>query len=211
MFMRFVQLPIRPEAVEAYTSFYNFRIGPALRDVPGCLFARLIQDSSTESRLLSFTVWESAEAVHEYEESGLFNKLMNEGDPFAEDTTEWKIELSDDMRLEYKPVHDEPEIKAMNVVAGTKEGDPVAQIGDFTYVRIVSATLAPKTHEDFERLYDDVITPKLLAVDGCRGAYLIKLNDEVDILSVTVWENERSAETAKAQSILDSHSFRATG
>ncbi len=195
MFMRFAQIPVRPEAVEAYTSFYNYRIGPALSEVPGCLFARLIQESSAEmdAGLLSFTVWDSAEAAEAYQQSPLFKQLIDDHEPFAEDTSEWKIQLSDDMKLEYKPVVESPEVRVLPVVGGMKHGDPAKQIGDFTYVRILSATMAPETLEAAQEMYDEKITPRLMKVDGCRGVYLIALNEHVDILSVTIWESERHA------------------
>ena len=196
MFMRFAQIPVRPEAVEAYTSFYNYRIGPALSEVPGCLFARLIQESSAEmdAGLLSFTVWDSAEAAEAYQQSPLFKQLIDDHEPFAEDTREWKIQLTEDNRLEYKPVIVDPAVQAVPVVGGLKEGDPAKQIGDFTYIRILSATLDSNKLEDVEKLYDEQIAPRLMEFDGCRGAYLIALNDKVDVLSVSVWESKRHAD-----------------
>jgi quinol monooxygenase YgiN len=193
MFMRFVQIPIRPEAVEAYTSFYDYRVAPTLRKVDGCLFARLIQDSSSESVLLSFTVWSSPEAAHAYEQSGLFDKLVAENAPFIEDTTQWKVQLSDDMRLEYKPVLDEPDVRAMPVVAGTVMGNPAEQIGDYTYVRIFSLRLNPGMLEEAGNFYDEIATPQLLKVAGCRGAYMIALNND-EIFSVTIWESKQHAD-----------------
>lgn len=203
MFMRFAQIPVRPEAVEAYTSFYNYQVGPALSKVKGCLFARLIQESTpgSDAGLLSFTVWDSVEAAEAYEQSDLFRQLVADQAPFAEDTTEWKIQLTDDNKLEYKPVIEAPEVQAVPVIGGLTDGDPAEQIGDYTYVRILSATLAPDTLEEAERVYNEGITPRLLEVDGCRGVYLIALNEHVDVLSVTVWESSRHAEAYEKSDI----------
>lgn len=203
MFMRFVHIPVRPEAVEAYTSFYDFRVAPTLRKVDGCLFARLIQDSSSASGLLSFTVWSSPEAAHAYEQSGLFDKLFSEGAPFSEDTTEWKIQLTNEMKLEYLPVPDEPDVKEMPVVAGMTTGDPAEQIGDYTYVRIFSFRIKPDRRKEAEHFYDEVATPTLMKVDGCRGAYMIASHADEEMMSVTVWESKRHADAYEKSGLFD--------
>jgi len=202
MFMKFVQIPIRPEAVEAYTSFYDFRVAPVLREVEGCMFARLIQESTSESGLLSLTIWSSAEAAQAYEDSGLFDKLFDERAPFAEDTTEWKVQLSDEMKLEYVPVQDDPEIQYMAVVAGTIDDDPAEKIGDYTYVRIFSFRIKPGMLDEAESFYNDRVSSRLLDVEGCRGAYMISLDNE-EMMSVTIWESERNAEEYEQSGLFD--------
>lgn len=201
--MRFLHIPVRPEAVEAYTSFYDFRVGPLLKNVPGCLFARLIQDTASESGLLSFTVWSSPEAAEEYEQSDLNKQFAEEHTPFTEDTTEFKIQLSEDLKLELKAVQDEPAVQGMPVVAGMTDGDPAEQIGDYTFIRTLSAKTRPGKLSELRMVYDEEITPALLAVDGCRGAYLIALNDENDVLSVSIWESKRHADAYENSGVFD--------
>lgn len=56
MFMRFVQLTIKPDSVLAFERFYNFRSAPALLEVEGCLFAHLIQSDKSAADFISCTV-----------------------------------------------------------------------------------------------------------------------------------------------------------
>ena len=46
---------------------------------------------------------------------------MKQNTPFQEASNEWKIQLTEDNTLEYRPVVDEPDVKAMPIVAGTNE------------------------------------------------------------------------------------------
>ena len=56
MFMRFVQLGIKPEAAAAFERFYAHRVAPALLNVDGCVFARLIKSTEQEAEFISFTL-----------------------------------------------------------------------------------------------------------------------------------------------------------
>jgi quinol monooxygenase YgiN len=194
MFMRFVQLNIKPESAAAFERFYNFRSAPALLDVEGCLFAHLIQSDKSASEFISFTVWASQEAAERYEAGGLYEELVAELDPFTEDSSEWKIRLNDDMTLDYAPVKQAPTVKGMPVVAGTMPADPNKKIGRDPYVRILSFKVDPENCEEFRRLYNDVTTPQILQVEGCRAAFLIGTGDGSGSVSVTIWDSKEDAD-----------------
>ena len=196
MFMRFVQLKIKTGSEMAFERFYNFRSVKALLEVDGCLFAHLIQSDKSQSDFISFSVWTSPEAAEVYEESGYYDELVGELDPFTEDSTEWKIRLNDDMTLDYAPVKEKPAVQGMPVVAGTKEDNATQKIGDHPYVRILSLKVDPAKREEFRRLYDEVTTPEILKVPGCRAAFLIGSDSDEngDAVSVTIWENKDYAD-----------------
>lgn len=194
MYMRFVELNIRHEQVLAFERFYNYRTAPALRDVEGCLFAQLIHSVSEESDFVSFSLWSSQEAAQEYQKSGYYTELVAELDPFIEDSSEWKIRLTDDMTLDYAPVKQEPVIQGMPIAAGTAEEEAAEQLSSHTYVRILSAKLAPGNFAEFRRRYDDEVTPGLLSVPGCYAAYMIGSEESKEFVSVTIWESRAHAE-----------------
>lgn len=194
MFMRFVQINIKPDSAQSFERFYNFRTAPALREVEGCLFAHLIQNDKAESDFISFTVWESNEAAEKFETGGYYEELLGEVDPFMEDSTEWKIRLNEDMTLDYTPVKEQPTVKGMPVVAGTMAADPTKKIGEDPYVRILSFKVDPKNAAEFRRLYDDVTTPQILEVEGCRAAFLIGTGDGSGTVSVTIWDSKEFAD-----------------
>ena len=83
MFMRFVQLKIKPDSVLAFERFYNFRSAPALLEVEGCLFAHLIQSDKSAADFISCTVRRSPEAAQKYESGVYYDELVAELDPFV--------------------------------------------------------------------------------------------------------------------------------
>jgi len=194
MFMRFVELNIRPDQALAFERFYNHRTATALTDVDGCLFARLIHSVSKDSDFVSFTLWSSQEAAELFQFGGYYQTLVDELDPFIEDSSEWKIRLTDDMTLDYSPVKQEPVVQGMPIAAGTDEEEAASQIGSHTYVRILSAKLEPGNFEEFRKRYEEQITPGLLAIPGCYAAYMIGSEEEKDFVSVTIWESREHAE-----------------
>ena len=193
MFMRFVQLGIKPEAAEAFERFYDHRVSPALLAVEGCVFARLIKDLDAEGEFISFTLWESSDHAFKYEESGQYASLIKENAPFQAESTEWKIQLTEENTLEYLPVHEEPEVKAMPVVAGSSESTMPEKIEEHTYVRILNTKVNPDQFDQLSTLYNDELVPALLAIPGCRAAYLIGLKEKSEGLSVTIWDSQEAA------------------
>ena len=196
MFMRFVQLKIKPDSSQAFERFYHYRSLKALLAVDGCLFAHLIQSDKSESDFISFSVWTSHDAAEEYEASGYYEELVTELDPFTEDSTEWKIRLNEDMTLDYAPVKEKPTVQGMPIVAGTKDDDATKKIGDDPYVRILSLKVDPAHFAEFQQLYDEVTTPQILQVEGCRAAFLIGTDTgDGEAVSVTIWDNKNYADT----------------
>ena len=194
MFIRFVKLKVKPESIEAFERFYEFRLAPFLLEEPGCIFARLIQSDSSSSEFLSFTLWQSHADAEAYESSGHFDEILEENEPFLEDTTEWKIQLSEDNTLEYKPVKEKPTVQGMPLAAGGDQSDPTEEIGSDMYVRIVSARVRADGFQGLKKLYDDFFIPQLLATTGCHGLYLIGSDESDDILSITIWETKSYAD-----------------
>jgi len=198
MYMRFVQLKIRADAVESFERFYEYRVTPAMLNEPGCIFVRLIQNDSNPTELISLTLWTSPEAASEYESSGHFDSLIEENEPFLEESSEWKIKLSEENTLEYTSVKERPTVQAMPIAAGTTEVDPSKQIANDMYVRIVSAKVIPGKFADLKRVYDERVAPELMKVHGCRGAYLIGSEGVDEGLSVTVWEDKETGDAYEA-------------
>ena len=196
--MRFVQLGIKPDAAAAFERFYEHRVAPALLSEDGCVFARLIKSTDSDSDFISFTLWESPEHAMEYEQSGRYKSLVSENQPFQEESTEWKIQLTPENTLEYLPVQEEPEVKAMPVVAGSSESDMPDKLQDHTYVRILNAKVSPDQFDELSALYNDELVPALLAVPGCRAAYLIGMQERSEGLSVTIWDSHEAAKRYEA-------------
>ena len=103
MYMRFVHLKIKPEAISEIQKIYNLEIIPRLQKEPGCLFVGLIKSETHPDEGISLTLWESKKQVEEYEKVGLYYELLGKVLPYLSESSVWKFQLSKDMKLEYKP------------------------------------------------------------------------------------------------------------
>src|SRR5947209_19084279 len=101
MYMRFVQAKIKPERLAELRKQYDERVIPALQATKGCLYASLIRSEHHAGECVSMTLWEDRYHAEAYERSGVFAGLMQEAAPYLVDSSEWKIHLSDDLKLEY--------------------------------------------------------------------------------------------------------------
>jgi quinol monooxygenase YgiN len=185
MFMRLVQVKVKPETLAAIPKLYNERIIPVLRQTPGCLFAGLIRSNDRPEESISLTLWDTPEHAEEYERSGLFQKLLHDAKPYLADASEWRIQLSKDLTLEYAPVQEEPVVKSYNVAASSGDPELTPEHTPQMFVRIVSARLQPGKTEEFARLYAGEILPTLRRVPGCRYAFLTE-GIENEVLSISI-------------------------
>jgi quinol monooxygenase YgiN len=202
--MRLLQIKIKPEKLPALRQFYETTVIPALQKLPGCRHASLIHSAHREDECISLTLWDSQENAEAYAQSGLFQQLLQAGQPFLADSSEWKIQLSDDLKLEYLPVPEEPAVKSYDVGAATDaQALPQAQTA-FMYLRIVSAKIKPGKLEEFRRLYAAEIIPALRGVPGCRYAFLTEsLEAQNEVISVTIWDSRQEAESYEQSGLFD--------
>ena len=195
MFMRFVQIKIEPDRLADFESLYERRIAPALQETNGCLFASLMNRHGMSEECVSMTLWETAADARQYEESGLFDTLLREADPMISHSAEWRIRLSDDLRLEYGPVKKAPIVTASPVQSASSGSAPTVGASTETYLRIVSAKLKPGMFDTMAKVYEEEVIPALAEVDGCRYAYLVRgMQGEDTALSVTLWDSQAQAE-----------------
>ena len=142
------------------------------------------------------TLWESQPSAEAYEKSGSFRQLMDGAKPYLADSSEWKIQLTKDMTLEYAAIPEEPTVSsyAVSMTSDTKIQAPVGQTPD-TYLRIVSVKLKPGKLDEFKQLYESEIIPALQAAKGCRHAYLTTPNSQAnEAISITIWDRKTDAE-----------------
>lgn len=194
MYMRFVHLRVKPEAMAAFETFYEDRVAPTLHAMKGCLFASLIQSTAHPDECISMTLWNTPEDALAYEQSGRYDALLKENEPFLADASEWRIQLSDDLTLEFKPVKEPPAVQAFPVASASADAAPTGAVPAHMYLRIVSARLKPGQFEAFKQHYTEVVIPALLEQKGCRYAYLTRGVDEDEILSVTLWDGKAYAD-----------------
>jgi heme-degrading monooxygenase HmoA len=195
MYMRFVQVRVKPENMPDHHRMYEEEVLPRLQKVPGCVFATLIESEQHPGECISMTLWESREQAERYEKSGLFNELLKSAAPLLADSSEWKMHLSEDLTLQYEQVPVEPVINAYEVTASGNTEPPPRKELDSLFVRIVAPQIRPDKIEDFKSIYIDEVLPVLRQVKGCRYAYLTQnVNEQNRVISVTIWDSKHDAE-----------------
>ena len=202
MFMRLVQVKVKPESAAQMPVIYAEKIVPALQQTPGCLYASLIKSVSRPDEAISMTLWDTMEHAEAYEKGGLFQRLLNEISPHLSDSSEWKIQLSKDFTLEYAPVREEPVIKSYRVTTPTTKQPLIGDPSTALYVRIVSINIKPGMLEEFARRYNTEILPVLHQVEGCIYAFLTEgIQERNEIISVTIWGNKGAADVYEASGL----------
>jgi quinol monooxygenase YgiN len=195
MYLRFVEVKVRPESIPEVRKLYENKVIPALQGVEGCLYASLVRAEHHVDECVSMTLWRRREDAEVYERSGLFQQLMNEGKPFLSGASEWKIALSEDFTVAYEAVTEEPVISAYEL----PQLDAAVVLSDKSfaslYVRIVSPQLRAGQLDEFKRIYTAEILPALRHVKGCRYVYLMdNLKKTNEVISLSIWDRRQDAE-----------------
>jgi quinol monooxygenase YgiN len=196
MYMRLVQAKVKPDGLEMMKEYYDKDIVPALQRTAGCLYACLMRSARHPDEIISMTLWETQSHADAYEKSGPFRQLMDGAKPYLADSSEWRIQLTKEMTLEYAPVPEEPTVSSYAVSAASTANTqaPGNQAPD-TYLRIVSVKLKPGKLDEFKQLYESEIIPALQATKGCRHAYLTTPNNQGnEAISLTIWDRKTDAE-----------------
>lgn len=194
MFMRLVQLNVDAQRKYEFNTVYQKEVIGRLQQTTGCRFAGLIESGAEESECISLTLWDTQEQAEDYENSGVYSELLGKVKPYLQGSSEWKIQLSENLELEYKPVTDEPVIKKYSVQAqADKSRDD--SIDSRLYVRIVSLSIQKGKEDEFKKIYTDEIIPALLSSQGCKYAYLTQsVQDISGFISVTIWDSKEDAD-----------------
>lgn len=194
MYMRLVYARSKPDLVWKIQQVYAEKIIPRLKEMPGCLCSCLIQSDAHEDEGISMTLWDSQAHAEAYEKSGIFQQLLGEVKPYLSDSSEWKLQLSKELKLEYQPVPEEPVLKAFTSFVQTDAKMPSVSESGLMYLRILSLTIKPGMMEEFRKIYKEEIIPTLHKIKGCRYAFLTEnAQDKSDVLSVTIWDSKQDA------------------
>jgi heme-degrading monooxygenase HmoA len=190
MFMRFVRMRINPDKVFQFEALYERVILKELESVRGCLYAGLVQSLDDQSDGLSLTLWERKEDADDYERSGMFAKMIDQSRPYFSDSSGWGVHLTDHLELEYRPESTEPEVMMYADVSHRKEPGFAPGSAGSLCVRVVTMRMKPERLDEAIAIYNREITPELLAVDGCRHAFLARsMEQATELLSITIWES----------------------
>jgi heme-degrading monooxygenase HmoA len=205
MYMRLVQVKVKPEHMPDHHRMYEDEVLPALQAVPGCIFATLIESEQHPGECISMTLWNSREQAESYGQSDKFRELLRKAAPFLVDSSEWKMQLSEDLTLQYEQIPEEPVVQAYEVMARQNASIPVQRQSGALFVRIVSPQIREEKLAEFKTIYVNEILPALRSVKGCRYAYLTEnVQQKNQVISVTIWDSKQDAEAYERSGLFDS-------
>lgn len=199
MFLRMVTHAIRSSEAEQMAEIYHRTVITALRTTPGCVFAALLQNTANAQECISLTIWNAPKDSYDYEESGLFRQLVNTLRPFFVESNEWKLELSEDLSLEYTPIQSEPTVERYNESdEGAKE---IAARKAIPFaVQILTLSVQEEKIQEFRTIFSSEIHPKFKTHKGFIDLILVRQDREFHVISF--WD-----ETVDIQSASGIHSI----
>ena len=204
MYMRLVHARFKPDTLPNIKKTYDEKIIPTLQKMRGCLFACLIRSDASDSEGISMTLWDTEENAETYVKSGAFLSSLEEIRPFLSESSEWKVQLTKEFKVEYQPVPDEPTVKAYTGLVDSGEELPNKPL----YLRLLSLNIKPGKLDEFQEIYTHEILPVLKKTNGCRYATLTSsVEKKEEAISITIWDNrddlERYENEGTFQKLLD--------
>lgn len=199
MFLRMVTHAIRSNEAEHMAELYHRTVITALRTTPGCVFAALLQNTANAQECISLTIWNTPKDSFDYEESGLFQQLVNALRPYFVESNEWKLELSEDLSLEYTPIQSEPTVERYNESDEGAKQIAAMKANPFA-VQILTLSVQEEKIQEFRTIFSSEIHPKFKTHKGFIDLILVRQNREFHIISF--WD-----ETVDIQSASGIHSI----
>jgi len=204
MFMRLVNARYKPEALPAIREVYNSTIIPRLEKIDGCLCVCAITNDKNPEEGISLTLWETPEHARAYEKSGVYTELFNKVQPFLLNSSEWRVKLSEEMKVEYKPVDREPVIQTFTSAAQSDREFPDHNQKNFMYLRILSVQLNPGKLDEFRSIYEKNILPALEKLKGCRFAFMTTSGEEENkVVCVSLWDSKQDADAYEKSGLFE--------
>jgi len=204
MYLRLVQAKLKPDLLGEIKYHYDKDVIPALEKVPGCLYAALVQNTAHRDEGISLTLWAKEQDALDYERSGEYAKLIEVLRPYYSDMSEWKLALSEDLRIEYTPVGSEPEVRSYVSALETDGAMPPATTYENLYLRVVSMNVQEGKIELFRSLYRENVLPVLRNYPGCLVVQLAQsVTHSKDFISVTVWNTREASRNYEESGAFD--------
>ena len=182
MFLRLVTHIIRAEESEKNAETYARSVLSGLRSTKGCAFASLLQNTGNAQECISLTIWNSRKDSVDYEESGVYRQLVDSLRPFFAESTEWKLELSEDLSLEYTPIQVEPTVERFDDSVAGSENISKLKAKPFA-VHILALTVQENQIGTFETIFSSDIHPKYKAHKGFIDLILVRQHHKFHIIS----------------------------
>lgn len=192
MYMRFLHLKINPHFVDIFQDFYEDTVLTEMQKLPGCRFVELIRSRPHADEFVSLSFWDSREDAENFKKSDVHQELLKKTKLYLAESKEWKLQLSETLELEYKPVVEEPIFKEYDVSTQTEKS---LRQSPGMHVRIVSLSIQEDKIKEFKRIYNNEILPTLHKTKGCLYAFLTEnLQNKNEFISITGWKSKEDVD-----------------
>ena len=91
--LRIVSLKVLPGKLDEFNHLYKVNAVPALRKTTGCRYVYLLESDQRAGEVLSVTSWDSTQDAEAYEQSGLFEQLLESQKQTLSGLYQWKRSL----------------------------------------------------------------------------------------------------------------------
>jgi heme-degrading monooxygenase HmoA len=204
MFTRFFHAKIKPGKGNEFKSFYTAEILPALHQAPGCLYASLIRSVEDPNEFISFSLWDTQGSIRGWEQSSKFSVVLNKAKQLFAGSSEWRVQLTTNLELEYIPVSEEPVVRSYREATAVEPHELSRAFTGQMFVRLLSVKVAPGKLGELREIYKNEVIPTLKTVSGCRYAFLVDSAEENEIISVTIWNSKDDAAAYETSGVYES-------
>lgn len=119
-YLRVLSLKLMQRKVEEFKEIYRDNIQPELKNVKGCRYAFLIDNSEEDQEMLSFTIWDDLQSVELYEQQGKFKSLLKKVQHTLAELYQWKMSLENKKGSAVSVSSRDIDVSKFSVVAGEK-------------------------------------------------------------------------------------------
>jgi heme-degrading monooxygenase HmoA len=119
-YLRALSLKIMPGREDEFRQIYKNEIQAALKQIRGCRYSFLIDNSENENEFLSLTIWDDPESVKLYENEGEFKALLNKVQHTLSELYQWKMALESSSGAELSMTSKDIDISKFTLVTGKK-------------------------------------------------------------------------------------------
>lgn len=203
MYIRFVEASIRIQDTSTLELVYGDLIIPVLEDTKGCIFAGLLKNLDKPKKYISLTIWDEQASAEAYIASGKYDQNIDQVRLLFEESTEWKIQLSEDNMVEYTPVPNNLVVKSYPVKEDKRPlSDKVSS--ERSYLRIISHKVREGAEEEFAEIYNSEILPELKQIEGCKYAFLVdNSGNNGEMLSLSIWDSQEHIDRYEEEGIFE--------
>jgi len=119
-YLRVLSLNLISGKEKEFKQIYHNDIQPELKNVPGCRYSFLIDNSENKQEMLSFTIWNDLESVKKYETQGKFQSLLNKVQHTLSELYQWKMALEKQKKAAVSVSNRDIDISKFTLVTGKK-------------------------------------------------------------------------------------------